>query len=106
MTTMPVKSASHPKRELRKQLEIQLGKVLAGLLQNVSEKKLKKHINKVAHQLTDALVDYRIAADSHQGNAPKAALPEAIKIVDKIAKPRSKKVVAKSTRKVIKKVGK
>jgi len=106
MTTMPVKSTSHPKRELRKQLEIQLKKILGGLLQKVPAKKLKKHVNKTAHQLAEALVDYRIAGDSHQGNAPKVAIPAAIKTANKITRPRLKKVAAKPAKKVIKKAGK
>ena len=105
MTTLSIKSASHPKRELRKQLEIQLGKVLAGLLHKAPEKKLKKHVKKASQQLAEALVDYSAAAVSHQGNDPKFTTPVAIKTLRKIGKPTSNKT-AKPTKKVTKKAGK
>ena len=105
MTTLSIKSTSHPKRELRKQLEIQLGKVLAGLLQKAPEKKLKKHVKKASQQLAEALVDYSAAAVNHPGNTPKVTTPVAIKTIRKIAKPRSKKTV-NPAKKVTKKAGK
>ena len=99
MTTLAIKSASHPKRELRKQLEIQLGKVLAGLLHKAPKKKIKKHVKKASQLLAEALVDYSAASFSHQGNAPIIANSDAIKGIRKIAKPTLKKT-AKPTKKV------
>lgn len=102
MTAITVKTTSHPKRELRKQLEIQLEKTLAGLLQKVPAKKLKKHVNKAAHELAEALVRYSIAAHTHKVKAPKIAIPGA----NKKAVPAVKKAGAKPTVKAIKKTGK
>ena len=105
MTTLSVKTASHPKRALRQQLEIQLEKILAGLLQKVPENKLKKHVKKASQQLAEALVEYSTTAVSHQGSTTKVVNPGAIKKIRKIAKPTSK-TTAIPTKKVTKKVGK